>query len=70
MSQPTVAGGRAASVVQEVRGRKGLVLHIHDDEWPANAVKLAAALCSRGADVLDKMERSGKGNKTWCCVDG
>jgi hypothetical protein len=38
----TVAGGRAAAVVQEMRGREGLVLHIHSDEAPANAVKSQA----------------------------
>lgn len=36
----TGAGGRAAGVVvQEVRGREGLVLYIHGGERPANAVR-------------------------------
>ena len=47
MSRRTVTGGRAARVVQEVRGRKGLVLHIHDDEWAAHAVKRPAC-CAAG----------------------
>lgn len=35
----TVAGGRAAVVVQEMRGRECLlVLHTHDEKGPANAV--------------------------------
>jgi hypothetical protein len=63
VSRRTVAGRRAAVIVQEMRGRECLlVLHTHDEEGPANAVIIASLLCwEAGSDVWVVMQWEGSG---------
>ena len=54
MSGRTVTGRRAAVVVQEMRGREGLVLYTHDEEGPANAVKSQACFVGRRTAMSER----------------